>query len=72
MIKIIKNTMTDPIQMECEDCKSVFSYNYEDIQADKETTILGTAIHKRYVCCPVCRYCNFINTVTTQIKEETV
>lgn len=30
-IKIIKNSMEEPIEMECEYCKSVFEYEYQDI-----------------------------------------
>lgn len=34
MIEIIKNTMIDPITTECTECKSIFSYNYEDIPVE--------------------------------------
>lgn len=65
MIEIIKNTMIEPIKMECEECKSIFTYNYEDIQTDVDTNIFGMCIHRRFVICPVCKKCN-----TPKTKED--
>ena len=59
-IKIIKNTMEEPIVMECENCQSVFEYNYQDIQV-KEKSALGIKYRDRVVSCPVCK---FDNTLT--------
>lgn len=55
MIKIIKNTMIDPVECTCPFCESVFSYNYEDIQRREECNILGTSYTSRFVICPVCK-----------------
>ena len=56
MIKIIKNTMVDPVEQECPCCKSVFTYNYEDIQRETEMGFLGiTRIARRFLVCPVCK-----------------
>lgn len=55
MIRIIKNTMKDPIKMECSNCFSEFEYNYEDIKEAESIGILGTTFTYRYVKCPVCK-----------------
>lgn len=57
-IKIIKNTMTEPIQKECEWCKSIFEFNYQDIEVHESRSILGTEMRERIVVCPVCKYAN--------------
>ena len=54
-VKIIKNTMTDPIEHECSNCKSIFSYNYQDIESEKTMSILGFNNYERYIICPVCK-----------------
>ena len=36
---IIKNTMVEPTEMTCDECKSVFSYNYQDIESKEELTL---------------------------------
>ncbi len=54
-IKIIKNTMTDPIEHECSNCKSIFSYNYQDIESEKVLNVFGFNTHERYIICPVCK-----------------
>lgn len=54
-IKIIKNTMKDPIEHECSNCKSIFSYNFQDIQSEKVMSILGFNTYERYLICPVCK-----------------
>lgn len=54
-IKIIKNTMQDPIEHECSNCKSVFSYNYQDIESEKVKNVLGFNTYERYIICPVCK-----------------
>lgn len=66
-IKIIKNTMVDPIEMKCENCRSVFEYNYQDIQVRKEYSILGFEHRYRVISCPVCKFDNEIN----KVKAET-
>ncbi len=66
MIKIIKNTLIDPIKMECEECKSVFTYNFQDIKKSEEKTILGTSYHSRYIECPVCKHRNEMQKVREQ------
>ena len=54
-IKIIKNTMKDPIEHECSNCKSIFSYNYQDIESEKVMSILGFNTCERFIICPVCK-----------------
>lgn len=54
-IKIIKNTMVEPIEMKCNNCESVFSFNYSDIETFDRSTLLGTSFHERFVICPVCK-----------------
>lgn len=66
-IKIIKNTMEEPIEMECEYCKSLFEYNYQDIQVKESTSLHGFKYQDRSVCCPVCR---FDNVLDSNVKEE--
>lgn len=59
-IKIIKNTMKEPIVMECENCKSVFEYNYQDIQV-KDSSLAGIKKRERVVSCPVCKFDNILD-----------
>ena len=56
-IKIIKNTMTEPIEMACPVCGSVFSYNYEDIQRKHNGSFLASVYDNtiRFIVCPVCK-----------------
>ncbi len=65
-IKIIKNTMENSIEMECECCKSVFSYNYQDIQARERNGLFGFEYRDRFVRCPVCKYENILNKVKAE------
>lgn len=55
-IKIIKNNMTEPFEITCYHCSSVFSYTYEDIQRAENYSMLGLAPVKRFVVCPVCKF----------------
>ena len=56
MIKIIKNTMIEPIQIECENCNSIFEYNFGDIQRRDIPGFFGLpGRSERYVICPVCK-----------------
>ncbi len=70
-ITIIKNTMVDPIEMTCECCKSVFTYNFQDIKRREETTFfsMGTAT-RRYVICPVCKYNNDLDRVIVELQKD--
>lgn len=57
-IKIIKNTMTEPTEMTCPVCNSVFSYNYEDIQRKHGGSFLSSVYFDntiRFIVCPVCK-----------------
>ena len=69
MIKIIKNTMVDPIQKECDICKSLFEYNYQDIQRKEESGIFGITLIKRFIVCPVCK--SEIEVKYEKVIEET-
>ena len=65
--KIIKNTMVDPAEMTCKCCKSIFTYNFQDIQRKEESWLLGmSTITRRYITCPVCKYDNDADLV---VKE---
>ena len=55
MIKIIKNTMTEPTEVTCPVCKSIFSYTYEDIQRRYNNTLVFGESFIRYLVCPVCK-----------------
>lgn len=70
-IKIIKNTMEEPIVMECENCKSVFEYNYQDIQV-KDSSLAGIKKRNRVVSCPVCKFDNILNKMKTVESNGTV
>lgn len=75
-IKIIKNTMKEPIEMECSNCKSVFSFNYEDIEVFESSSIFMTKIRERFVACPVCKSRNYLEKVQrlkgTEIRQSFV
>ena len=59
-IKIIKNTLVDPINKVCEECGSEFTFTYEDIQKGTRASLFCQEISYRYVLCPVCKYeCSF-------------
>lgn len=68
-IKIIKNTMIEPIQMECENCKSVFEYNYQDIQVRDRQGLFGFEYRDRFVNCPVCKSDNILNKIKKSRKQ---
>ena len=54
-IKIIKNTMIDPVEMTCPVCKSVFSYTFDEIKRAESFNFLGISGVKRFIICPVCK-----------------
>lgn len=54
-IKIIRNTMVEPIECVCPYCKSVFSYNYEDIRRKEVNNFFGSGPTIKFVICPVCK-----------------
>lgn len=62
-IKIIKNTMIEPIQMECSSCKSIFEYNFEDIEVREVSSIFSWIPDHpvRVVVCPVCKIANTLS-----------
>lgn len=70
-IKIIKNTMVEPIEMECANCKSIFSFNYEDIEVFESSSIFMTKIRERFVSCPVCKSRNYVEKVQHLKGTET-
>lgn len=69
-IEIIHNSMTEPIKCVCDNCKSEFTYNYEDIQRREESTFLGTFYTKRFVICPVCKYDIGLQKTIFSMTEE--
>ena len=70
MKKIIKNTMIDPIEMTCECCGSVFTYNYEDIAKHTYRDIMGIERANRSVSCPVCKYDNDLGPILVHKEEK--
>lgn len=59
-IKIIKNTLVDPIKNICDECGSEFEFNYNDIERTTDLTLFGSPMSRRYVVCPVCKHeCSF-------------
>lgn len=54
-IEIIKNTLIDPIEMLCNECGSMFTFNYEDIKITTSQDFFGHEHRYRYVECPVCK-----------------
>lgn len=57
-MKIIKNTLEDPIRCTCNECQSIFEFNYKDIQRRENTLFFGHTEVKRFIICPVCGYEN--------------
>jgi len=71
MKTIIKNTMVDPIEMTCDECKSVFSYNYQDIELEKEYPIFSLgARYTRFVTCPVCKHRIDMDRVEVEVSAD--
>lgn len=69
-IKIIKNTMVDPIEMECKNCKSVFEYNYQDIQVREINSVFSIERRARFVRCPVCKFDNVLDKLKAETTEN--
>jgi len=70
MKTIIKNTMVEPIEMTCDECKSVFSYNYQDIESEKELSLFAlTPRYSRFVVCPVCKCRNELDRMEVEVSE---
>lgn len=49
--------MTEPTEMTCPVCKSIFSYTYEDIQRKHNGGFLASVYDStvRFIVCPVCK-----------------
>lgn len=59
-IKIIKNTLVDPMNKTCEECGSEFTFNYDDIGRKTTMGVFGNEMSYRYILCPVCKHeCSF-------------
>ena len=55
-IKIIKNTMIDPIETTCPVCKSIFAYTFDEIKREDNYNFFGLKDGvKRFIICPVCK-----------------
>jgi C4-type Zn-finger protein len=55
-IKIIKNTMNEPIEITCPICESVFSYTFDEVRREDRYNFLGLKDGvKRFIICPVCK-----------------
>lgn len=71
MKTIIKNTMVEPIEMTCDECKSVFSYNYQDIESEKDIGLFSlTPRYTRFVICPVCKYKIDLDRIEVEVEKE--
>ena len=71
MKTIIKNTMVEPIEITCDECKSVFSYNYQDIESEKELSLFAiTPRYTRFVVCPVCKHRNELDRVEVEVSAD--
>ena len=70
-MKILKNNLTKPIKYTCDDCGSIFEFDYRDIQRREVTSLalFGDTTSKRFVICPVCAYENEFNN-SKIIKEQ--
>lgn len=66
MKKIIRNTMTEPKEMTCSECGSVYTYTYEDIER-RESGLFGFTRIDRSVTCPVCKADNAL--VVCKVEE---
>lgn len=52
--------LEDSINKTCEECGSVFTFNYDDIERKSYTGIFGNTFTYKSVICPVCRHrCSF-------------
>ena len=69
-IKIIKNTMKDPIEHECSNCKSIFSYNYQDIESAKVMSIVDFNTYERFIICPVCKEKETLHRASSAMRSE--
>lgn len=70
MKKIIKNAMTEPKEMTCSECGSVYTYTYEDIER-RDSGLFGFTRIERYVTCPVCKADNAISVFKTlEVRDE--
>lgn len=71
MKTIIKNTMVEPIEMTCDECKSVFSYNYQDIDTEVNYPLFSFGVkHTRFVICPVCKYKIDLDRIEVEVEKE--
>ena len=70
MRKIILNTMVKPVEMQCENCRSIFSFNFEDIERRESESFLGVKIVNRFVVCPVCKSNNELTKIKIDGGEE--
>lgn len=70
-VKILKNTMIDPIEKTCKNCGSIFTFNYEDIERKEVNTFMGYTVTNVYVVCPVCKNSLFIKDEDCKPKSET-
>lgn len=72
--RIIKNTMTEPQEMTCPHCGSIFTYTYEDIQRISPPfsyiALYGCEANAyRAVICPVCKSIVELDRVVV-VKED--
>ena len=68
-IKIIKNTMTEPVELTCPVCKSIFAYTFDEIKREEAYNFLGFKVTKRFIICPVCKS-DIDMSPSVEIKED--
>jgi hypothetical protein len=48
--------MIEPVEVECDNCKSIISFTYEDVKREEVTNLFGNPVFiKRFIICPVCK-----------------
>lgn len=69
-MKIIKNTMTEPIEVVCNNCKSIIAYTYDDICRRTNFNFFGIETGSdQYIVCPVCK-CDIVLTPKVMLNEK--
>ncbi len=67
--RIIKNTMTEPQEITCPGCGSVFTYTFEDIERRQRPFMVLGDVSDRVIVCPVCKRDIMLERVAL-VKEE--
>lgn len=69
-MKIIKNTMAEPVECTCPYCESVFSYTYDEVRREEQNNIFGIRYgYRKFVVCPVCKE-DIDRSMRVELKEN--